>query len=459
MGPAGKILRVAYGALLAAPWTFVMLDIGLCPGLVSDRSISLHMLGTLEALLIFTLAGGALAEFIIHRVQKYDIQREGEHLLLSNAGDAMLLLRVQRKNPEDEPSFVIQTGNSAAAHRIRSFGQASVWAEKNVNEVFPPGILQKAKQEYKACVLNHETRRYKITPPGGAVTLESIATPVPNATGKPVTHIVVITRDIVEQVRHERELADALWQAQQANKSKADFLASMSHELRTPLNAVLGYSEMLKREIGGDLSAKHKEYAGYIHQSGSHLLKIIGDILDLSKIESGKFTLTEGDASIPPLIDECISMVGERALNKGLQLHIQVPKDLPPFRIDSLRFKQIVLNLLSNAIKFTSAGSVTLSLSYNSTNGLMLAVKDTGIGMSRAEIAIALEPFGQVESALTRNHDGTGLGLPIAIHLVVLHGGHLSVESEPNRGTTVYITLPVERAIKRAASIHVGSNP
>ncbi|MEO6994415.1 MAG: histidine kinase dimerization/phospho-acceptor domain-containing protein, partial [Lacunisphaera sp.] len=202
----------------------------------------------------------------------------------------MLLLRVQMTNTSGDKllSFIIQSANPAAAERLRSFGYNDSFLEKNIDAVFPPSVLQKAKKEYAACFVTQETRRYKITPPGG-VALESIAAPVFGATGKLVTHIVVITRDIVEQVRLERGLADALWQAEQANKSKAEFLASMSHELRTPLNAVLGYSEMLQREIGGELSQKHKEYAGYIHQSGSHLLKIIGDILDLSKIESGKF--------------------------------------------------------------------------------------------------------------------------------------------------------------------------
>jgi signal transduction histidine kinase len=368
-------------------------------------------------------------------------------LVFSHASDAMLLLRVQQPGPNGSLSFIIQAANPSAAERIRSFGHADNFLEKNIDDVFPNLVQKKARAEYKACVNTATTRRYKITPPGGAVTLESIATPVLNATREYVTHIVVITRDIVEHVRHERELADALWQAQQANKSKAEFLASMSHELRTPLNAVLGYSEMLQREIGGALTDKHKEYAAYIHQSGSHLLKIIGDILDLSKIEAGKFTLAEEETHIQPLIAECVSMVRERAVNKGLQLRTEIPEKLPSFRIDPLRLKQIILNLLSNAIKFTPEGSVTLTLSFDNLNGLIITIRDTGVGMSPAEVRKALEPFGQVESALTRNHDGTGLGLPIAMHLVALHGGDLSLVSEPGRGTSVVITLPVERGV------------
>ena len=369
---------------------------------------------------------------------------KSDHILNSNAQDAMLLLRVQRKG--ESLSFVLQSANAAAMERLRAFGHTGNVIGKDIDDVFPASVRQKAKEHYKACVATGQSRRYKVTPPG-AVTLESIASPVLDKAHKTVTHIVVVTRDIVDHVRQERDLQDALWQAQQANKSKAEFLASMSHELRTPLNAVLGYSEMLEREIGGELSEKHKEYARYIHQSGSHLLKIIGDILDLSKIESGKFTLTEGETNIPSLIDECISMVSERAKNKGMRLHIEVPGNLPIFRLDSLRFKQIVLNLLSNAIKFTAVGSVTLRIAFDAAKGLLLSVQDTGIGMSRAEVAIALEPFGQVESAMTRNHDGTGLGLPIAIHLVALHGGQLSIESEPGRGTTVSISIPIERAM------------
>jgi len=222
--------------------------------------------------------------------------------------------------------------------------------------------------------MSREIRRYVIRPPDGTLTHESIATPVLDATGMHVTHIIVIMRDITERIQHERELAEALRQAELANKSKSKFLASMSHELRTPLNAVLGYSEMMQLGIGGMLSDKHKEYAQYIHESGSHLLKIIADILDLSKIEAGQFVLHDEETQITPLINTCILMVKERAAGKGLRLHTEIPLCLPVLRVDPLRLKQVILNLLSNAIKFTDDGSVTFTVFFDEAKGLVLAV-------------------------------------------------------------------------------------
>jgi signal transduction histidine kinase len=198
------------------------------------------------------------------------------------------------------------------------------------------------------------------------------------------------------------------------------------------------------------LSDKHKEYAQYIHQSGGHLLNIIGDILDLSKIEAGQFVLHDEETTITPLIDTCILMVKERAASKGLRLRTGVPLCLPVLRVDPLRLKQVILNLLSNAIKFTDNGSVTFTVFFDEAKGLVLVISDTGIGMTQEEMATALEPFGQVESALTRNHDGTGLGLPIALHLVELHGGQLILASRKGHGTTVSILIPPERLVEHA---------
>lgn len=252
----------AYLLLTTAPWFFFLTT------QAEDRRHSISPL----ALSCFAVGWILVVVIFVARpfLRRFNAKRIGEYLLISNAPDAMLLLRVQNTSTGEGklPSFVIQAANSAAAARLRSFGHASNFIERNIDEVFPQSIRQLAKKEYCACVAGKEERRYKITPPGGAVTLESIAAPILDSAGELVTHVVVVTRDIVEHVRHERELADALWQAQQANKSKAEFLASMSHELRTPLNAVLGYSEMLQRQIGGELSQKHKEYAEFIHQIG-----------------------------------------------------------------------------------------------------------------------------------------------------------------------------------------------
>jgi two-component system cell cycle sensor histidine kinase PleC len=220
----------------------------------------------------------------------------------------------------------------------------------------------------------------------------------------------------------------------------------MSHELRTPLNAVLGYSELLINGIGGTLPPKQVEYAQYIHQSGTHLLNIISDILDLSKIEAGALALQEQPTEIDQLIETCMFMVRGRALSKGLQLQVEIAPALPNFQVDPIRLKQVLINLLSNAIKFTQIGSVTLCVSYDADQGLYLTVSDTGIGMTEQEMKVALEYFGRTESAFSRNHEGTGLGLPIAQRLTDLHGGEMTIHSQTGIGTSVCVRLPASRA-------------
>ncbi len=449
--PLSILVGRTYVVLLAAPWLFVLLE----TALQSEKAASSWTIHSFfwMALSLFTFAGITVASSLIQRARRYEASCEGEQLLVANARDAMLVIQVCRNSQDALTpfSFVIKAENPAAMEKhLSAFGQETTTVGRSIDEVFPDWLKDKVRVEYTACVVSREVRRYVISQPGGLITYESIATPVLDATGTMVTHIIVTMRDVSERIQHAHGLAEALRLAEQANKSKSKFLACMSHELRTPLNAVLGYSEMLELGIGGTLSEKHKEYVQYIHQSGSHLLNIIGDILDLSKIEVGQLVLHDEEAPITPLIENCILMVKKRAAEKGLLLRTEIPSCLPVVRVDPLRFKQVILNLLSNAIKFTDQGSVTLSAFIDKTKGLMLAVSDTGIGMTQADMATALEPFGQVESALTRNHDGTGLGLPIARHLVELHGGQLSLASRIGHGTTVSVIIPPERLVDDA---------
>ena len=389
--------------------------------------------------------------------RKYEVLRECEQLLFSRARDGMLLVRVLggKDVPGHQLSFIVAAENPAAVARLNSFGQASTYVGRGIDTVFPEWLYEKTREIYSACVSTKQAQRYEVCLPDGTLTHESIATPVLDGTGSYATHIIVIMRDVGERLKHERELRDALQKAEAANKSKSEFLASMSHELRTPLNAVLGYSELLTHGIGGPLGEKQTQYVEYIHKSGSHLLKIIADILDLSKIEAGQFVLYEEVAEIGPLIDVCMLMIRERAAAKGLSMIEDYPELLPAVRVDVLRMKQVILNLLSNAVKFTGSGSVTLSVRHDTATGLTIAISDTGIGMAQGELAVALEPFGQVESAFTRNHDGTGLGLPIARHLVELHGGQLQISSQQGEGTIVAITIPPERIVGVAISARV----
>jgi PAS domain S-box-containing protein len=254
-------------------------------------------------------------------------------------------------------------------------------------------------------------------------------------------------RDVTEEIRAERGLREAKTAAEAANRAKSQFLANMSHELRTPLNAVLGFSEMLAQRLVGPLGEKQVEYIDIIYRSGSHLHDIINDILDLAKVDAGKLDLNlEDGVDSRAIVNTCVALMKERANAGGLRVSVDVEPDLPGIVADAMRLKQILLNLLSNAVKFTEpGGSVVVSVRQPGADTIAFEVRDTGVGMSEAEIKIALEPFGQVDAGFSRRHEGTGLGLPLASRLAELHGGSFHIDSRKGHGTTVTLTLPVKR--------------
>jgi two-component system cell cycle sensor histidine kinase PleC len=253
--------------------------------------------------------------------------------------------------------------------------------------------------------------------------------------------------DVTPRKHAEEELRQATEAAELASRSKSEFLANMSHELRTPLNAIIGFSEMTVQGIFGPVGdPKYIEYAKDINASGQHLLDLINDILDLSKIEAGKLELEEQVIDVPRIVKSCLNLVRERGQRAGLTIETQIPDGLPSLRADDRKLKQIVINLLSNAIKFTpTGGTVVVAVARESGDGFTIRVSDSGIGMTPEDIATALEPFGQVDIKLDRKYEGTGLGLPLTKALIELHGGTLVIESEPGAGTTVIVKLPTER--------------
>ncbi|HXP75353.1 MAG TPA: ATP-binding protein [Stellaceae bacterium] len=257
--------------------------------------------------------------------------------------------------------------------------------------------------------------------------------------------VVHVQTDLSSLKQHELALAATQISLESANRAKTDFLAHMSHELRTPLNAIIGFSEMIASALVGPLSARYRDYATDVNVSGKHLLEIINDILDLSKVEAGRLELQEATVSLAAVVEACRRMVTERADAAGVALKIH-PADLI-MQADELRLKQVLLNLLSNAIKFTPKGGlVTVATTVTAAGEIAISVADTGIGMRPEDIPRALEPFGQVDDAGKAPREGTGLGLPLAVCLTELHQGRLSVESAPGRGTTVTVILPAERA-------------
>lgn len=258
--------------------------------------------------------------------------------------------------------------------------------------------------------------------------------------------------DISHHKTLENELIRSRDAAEESTRAKAAFLANMSHELRTPLNAIIGFAEVIKDELFGPVGiTRYAEYACDIHTSGRHLLDLINDILDHSKLEAGKHELRDEVFPLDATIRDCITLVRDRAQKSAVSIEVGITPNLPAMRGDPRAIKQILLNFLSNAIKFTPSGGAVAVRAAEVDDSIALSVTDTGIGMSKEDIKVALSAFGQVDSKIGRQHQGTGLGLPISKSLIELHGGRLQVESHPGTGTTMTAIFPSERTVLTAA--------
>ncbi|MEO5336412.1 MAG: ATP-binding protein [Magnetospirillum sp. WYHS-4] len=278
-----------------------------------------------------------------------------------------------------------------------------------------------------------------------------------------ITHYIAQFSDISRAKRDEERLAEGarqlarqnveleqtLVRARESNRAKSEFLAAMSHELRTPLNAVIGFSDAMLAEIFGQVGdARYVSYLKNIRDSGQHLLDVINDILDVSKVEAGRVDLIEEPVDIAACIDASLRLVRERAEREGVMLAAQIESGLPGLKADERRLKQIFLNLLSNAIKFTNPGGrITVRAWVPKDEGMTVSVADTGIGIARKDLARVLTPFTQVDSELSRKYEGTGLGLPLTKGLVEAHGGTLTIDSELGVGTTVTVCFPERRLL------------
>jgi len=260
-----------------------------------------------------------------------------------------------------------------------------------------------------------------------------------------------IGRDVTAEMQLKSALIEAKNAAEVASRAKSEFLANMSHELRTPLNAVIGFSDMLASGLAGALHGKQSEYLRDIGASGRHLLDVINDVLDLAKIEAGRMELRDELLDVAGVVSDCTRLVRERARLGGIILEERVAPALR-LRGDVLALKKILTNLMSNAVKFTpERGRVTIDAGVDAAGQCVFTVADTGIGMSPDEVQTALEPFGQIDSAMTRRNQGTGLGLPLAVSLAEHLGGRLLIDSAPGKGTTVTVLLPAERVLHSAA--------
>ena len=267
------------------------------------------------------------------------------------------------------------------------------------------------------------------------------------------SEVVSVVRDISERVRYEAALREAKEHADAASRAKSEFLGTMSHELRTPLNAIIGFTEIMKEGVMGPIENPHyRSYIADIHFSSTHLLNLINEILDVTKAEAGKLEVQEQVFDLRDVIEAVVRISGPPIDKAGVTVGIDLPRDLPRLRADEGKTRQVFFNLVSNAVKFTPAGGrIDISGRFDKQCGLSVTVADTGIGIAAADLTRVLEPFVQVDSSLSRRHQGTGLGLPAVKGIMELHGGTIELQSTLGRGTKAIITFPPERAVLEPA--------
>lgn len=269
--------------------------------------------------------------------------------------------------------------------------------------------------------------------------------------GSHLKYLPVEVENAINHAETKKELIKAKEVAEAATRAKSDFLANMSHELRTPLNAIIGFSDMIRMGLSGDVSEKQAEFIEDIYSSGEHLLSLINDILDLSKIESGNMDIQYSRVNLEELIKRSILFFKEKVLNNDLKLSIQIDLQVDSLEVDERLIKQVIVNLISNAVKFTpQGGSIIVGTKKvedesNSDDMIEIYVKDTGIGIKEEDKHLLFEPFKQIESVYTKKYEGTGLGLALCKDIVELHGGNLKVSSEWGEGSCFSFVIPKKR--------------
>jgi signal transduction histidine kinase len=330
-----------------------------------------------------------------------------------------------------------------------------------VDWLSPPGVLDGVGYPFLLPLLFAEGRRRVVLLAAVLCTALTVLANFLNGTGG-IGQLMILNRAVaiagiwimavflVQRLRLETDLKRAGDAAEAASRAKTELLANMSHELRTPLNAVIGFSEVIGAEMFGPLDRRYAAYADDINQSGKHLLALISDLLDISRAETGQLVLKEEVVDVASVVESSIRCVSPQATEAGVSLAVELAANLPLLRADELKFRQVLVNLLSNGIKFTPAGGrVALAGRLEAARTLSLVVSDTGVGMAAEDIPVAFEAFRQLDSSLTRKHEGAGLGLALSKRLVELHGGSIEIKSTVGHGTEVTVRFPPTRVEAR----------
>ncbi|HVC56345.1 MAG TPA: ATP-binding protein [Stellaceae bacterium] len=353
-----------------------------------------------------------------------------------------------------DPQTQRRTYISPASRRLYGYEPEEALALSADQIVHPddfPGVcdaLARLGSEHDALPIAYRGRRKD----GRYIWVEaSLARSQDSVTG--AVEIVAVVRNIGERVRYEAALRQAKEEADSANRSKSQFLATMSHELRTPLNAIIGFTELMQNEVMGPIgNVQYRSYVNDINLSGTHLLQLINDILDLTKAEAGMLELHEDLVDLEAAV-RAVARASRASIEKaGLTIAIELPPDLPPLLADERKVRQVFFNLIGNAVKFTPAGGhIHISGQFDPQAGWRLTVADSGIGIAAGDLQRVLEPFVQVDSSLARQHHGTGLGLPAVKAIMELHGGGIEMRSKPGAGTAVTVVFPPDRAADAAS--------
>jgi two-component system, cell cycle sensor histidine kinase DivJ len=438
---------VAWGAALASLGLIALAAAGaggLVPPAAPPLPVSANLLGlfgTISAVLYAT--GLAIAVQLVHR-RSEDAIRLGEEryrLLAENATDMI--------TRHDERGRVLFT--SHASQQLLGEPPAKLMGEGLFERVHiadrPAYLTALSRCAANAEPITVEFRVRHLGPSGeeGYIWAEMRCRPLAISRGAALPlGVLAGTRDISERKAQEGELLRARDEAESASRAKTQFLANMSHELRTPLNAVIGFSEILNRELFGALGEqRYRDYARMIHESGEHLLHVVNDILDMSKIEAGKFKLVKEPFDVGSLVQSCAEVMRHAAEAKQLTLLTEVPPGLPELVADRRACKQMLLNVIANALKFTDAGGWVRISARERDGTIELAVADNGIGIAEQDLPKLGNPFVQADNAYNRSHDGAGLGLSVVKGFARLHRGRLELASKLGQGTTAIVTLPL----------------